>query len=109
MKKIFRRNFFRSFLVISICTGIIIGVLFFIISFFRITHVEVEPSTISVKIDEEQLPANLLFFPSDKAREYLLKEYPGFKDIQFIKQFPHTLKIHIVLREPVAKIENRGN
>jgi cell division protein FtsQ len=98
----------RKPLVRILFGGIFICVLFFFLSLFRINHVEVEPSNLSVVLDPAQLPTNLLLFPTEKIRHLLLSTYPRIKDVQFIKLFPHTLKVRVEERNPIAFIDNQN-
>lgn len=102
MKSFWRKHGIRNFLLIVVGGIVVSGILFFVLSLFKIRHIEVEPSTISVVTDSSQFPSNLLFFPSEKLRTFLLKEYPRIKDVTFTKQFPGTLKINVVIRTPLA-------
>jgi hypothetical protein len=104
MKRVFRRIVVRKILRPVIGGLIVFGLFLFAFSFFRIKHVEVEPSHVSVVIDSSQVPFHLLLFPGEKLRTALLSEYPGLQDVQFIKKYPDTLKIHLLMREPVAYI-----
>ncbi len=102
MKLLWRNHAFKNLLRVVV-GGIVLTIMFFLgISFFKITTIHVEPENISVSLDSTQLPSNLIFFPADKLRNVLLKEYPRVKDAQFTKDFPHTLNIILTLREPVA-------
>ena len=57
---------------------------------------------IHVNVNKEYLPNSLIFFPSAKIRDQLLKDNPILADIQFKKHYPHTLLIIPTLRTPVA-------
>ena len=91
--------------------GLLYGVLFVLISygvylgavqFFSIRKIEVVGKNIQVSVNERLFPRNLLFFPSDKIRAQLLHDNPILADIQFKKEFPHTLLILPTLRTAAA-------
>lgn len=85
----------------------LIGV-FGILSLFQIREIHTEPSHIAVEIDPSQIPMNLLFFPEQKMKTFIVQKYPRVKDVRFVKNYPHRLDIQFTLREPIAFVEHRG-
>ncbi|MCX8009055.1 MAG: hypothetical protein N3A54_05150, partial [Patescibacteria group bacterium] len=71
---------------------------------FQIRHIEIYPSTVAVQIDPHQVPLNLLFFPSNTLKTFLLQTYPSIHDVEFSRQYPGTLRIKLNFREPVASV-----
>ncbi len=104
MKKLWRNYSIRKGFVVLTIGILLVALSFSFVSLFTITHIDVYPSTISMSIDPSQFPSNLLFFPTDRLRTFLLKEYPRIQDVQFKKVFPHTLQVQFTPRTPVAII-----
>jgi cell division septal protein FtsQ len=99
---VYRNTFIRTtvfFVSISIFSFI---AYWFIRTFFVIQTIEISGDGISVIVDEKKISKNLLFFPTDKIREDILKENQLLEDVIFRKKFPHTLVIAPVLRHPFA-------
>lgn len=72
---------------------------------FKIRSIEVVGSGISIVLDRNKFPDNLLFFPVAKMREELLTDNQLLEDIQFTKRYPDTLIIKPILRKPIAVLE----
>src|SRR3989344_3752089 len=89
------RNFSRWFvglLVLAVTTGI----LFMVTSkFFAIREVSIIGDRVDLVIDERLFVKNLLFFPTSRVRENLLKENILLKNITITKKLPHTLIIDV--------------
>lgn len=71
---------------------------------FSITAIKVLGSNIQVIVDSKRLPNSLLFFPSARIRSELLAANPALVDIEFMKEYPHTLVIKPTLRTPAATL-----
>ena len=102
------RNFSRWFvglLVLAVTTGI----LFMVTSkFFAIREVSIIGDRVDLVIDERLFVKNLLFFPTSRVRENLLKENILLKNITITKKLPHTLIIDVKLRRPIARLARGG-
>ncbi len=85
----------------------LIGV-FGVLSLFQIREIHTEPSHVTVEIDPSQIPMNLLFFPEQKMKTFIVQKYPRVKNVRFIKRYPHRLIIQFTLREPIAFLEYAG-
>lgn len=90
----------------SIGLGIIliITVVFYriVTTTFAIQTVEVIGSGVEVSLDEAKLTKNLLLFPAQKTRGWLLHDNPLLRDVVIRKKYPHTLIIEPVKRNAIA-------
>ncbi len=100
-----RRTFGRAvaltLLVLASGCGAYIG----LSHLFAITSIEVIGDGFTVHIDADRIPNNLLFFPSKTLRAQVLADNPLLADVQFVKRFPHTLRIIPVVRLPCARLD----
>jgi len=69
-----------------------------------IRRIELVGSNLKIELNEQKFPSNLLFFPEDKIKRELLREYPLLSDVDFDRIFPFTLKLTIYSRVPQAKL-----
>lgn len=106
---IFRRKFARIIIVSIIVIFPSIALALGVKSFYALTVIRIEGNGIRAIIDEKRVPKNLLFFPSDKFREEILKNNPLLSDVRFIKRYPHELAIVPVPRISyvILRSENR--
>jgi hypothetical protein len=74
------------------------------ITMFTIDNIVVVGNNIQVQVDEGKLPKTLLVFPAAKLRAQLLKDNPILADVQFQKEYPHTLVIIPTLRSAVVRL-----
>lgn len=99
-----RRKFGR---IILVCFSILLVSIFFyllVTRMFLIQTIEVVGQNVTVVVDNNKIPKNLLFFPSERIRSEILRDNPLLSDIQFEKNYPHTLKIKAILRSPFARL-----
>ena len=73
---------------------------------FSIQVVEVIGEDVRVIVDEKKISKNLLFFPSDKLREDILRDNPLLLDVRFKKLYPHTLQIIPTPRVPFIRLQS---
>ena len=104
MKFIRRKKIGRIIFAILIVIGITIGLWIAVRDLFQITHVEVIGAQIDVRIDQEKMNKNLLFFPTQKIRTQLLSQNPLVENIEIQKKFPHTIRIIVTSRMPIARV-----
>ena len=93
--------FFVFFL--CICVGLTLSILYG----FKIQNIYIEGEYVTFDIDQSKITRNLLFFPSEKVRQMLLKESPLVKNIQIQKIYPSTLKFIVTKRSPRARLVTR--
>lgn len=74
----------------------------FSIQLFTVKKIVVSGTGITVKIDEEKLPKNLLFFPVEKIEKEIKSHNPQLEDVRISKVFPSTLHILVTLGVAVA-------
>ncbi|MDO8451477.1 MAG: FtsQ-type POTRA domain-containing protein [bacterium] len=99
---LFRRS---RLMVLGLLTiAVISGISWGIENSFQITHIEVRGSGVSLEIQEERFPDNLLFFPSSSISEDILKDNPLLESVSIQKKFPHTLIITATERRPIARL-----
>ena len=108
MKRWLFRLKYRFFLILILCIGGIVFFISFLFSLFEIKKIIVEPSTISVLVDKNQIPTNLLLFPTDRVRSELLAQYPEIGTITIIKELPHTIRFFITKKEAVSQVSYKG-
>ena len=102
----FRRRFGKGILlaVIILLVSIILARLVY--QLFSIQVIEVDGSNVRVLIDQNKIPKNLLFFPSEKMRSDIVANNLLLTDVHFIKRYPHTLIIVPVPRTPYIRVDN---
>ncbi|MEK7065554.1 MAG: hypothetical protein AAB961_01050 [Patescibacteria group bacterium] len=71
---------------------------------FALENIEVAGDGLGVAVNEEKISGNLLFFPSEKVKEDILRDNPILGSLELKKKFPHTLIIVAKRREPIAII-----
>lgn len=93
------------FCIVSIFLIIIfVGILYAIRYGFEIERIEFVGEGMQAEFNEKLVTGNMIFFPSEKIRQEVLREYPQLKDIVITKKFPHTITIVPVLRSPFATL-----
>lgn len=75
---------------------------------FQIKKIEVAGNGVNVIVDQNRIPKNLLFFPTEKLREQILKDNPLIAQVTFGKKLPHTLIIVAAMRIPIAQLNSLG-
>lgn len=75
---------------------------------FIIRSIEVVGAGVGISVDPEKMPRNLLFFPVERVKNDLLRDYPTIAMITMKKKYPGTLIIMATLRVPKA-IVSTGN
>lgn len=81
------------------------GITYFVSArLFTIQTIEVVGNGVSVAIDQERLPKNLLFFPSDAIVKDILADNQLVEGVEIRKKFPHTLIIIARGRQAIARI-----
>jgi len=96
----------KRFFIIFFLSAILLGFLYYVVSFFTIKHILVEGTQVQVTIDERTFPNAMLFFPAKAVEKELLEYYPQFQNITITKHYPSTLLIHFYPRIPVARLVN---
>lgn len=71
---------------------------------FTIRNVEVVGEGVRVSVDPEKMPRNLLFFPVERLKNELLRDYPLIAEMNITKKYPGTLVISATLRAPKALV-----
>lgn len=71
---------------------------------FTIRNVFVSGEGISISVDPEKMPRNILFFPTERLKKELLRDYPLIADVSITKKYPGTLVINASLRTPRALV-----
>lgn len=71
---------------------------------FTIRSVEVVGESVRVSVDPEKMPRNLLFFPVERLKNELLRDYPLIAEMNITKKYPGTLIISATLRAPKALV-----
>lgn len=69
---------------------------------FTVRSIEVVGEGVRISIDPEKMPRNLLFFPVERVKNDLLRDYPTIASITIKKKYPGTLVIMATLRVPKA-------
>ncbi len=92
-------RFFTTLILLFIIFG---GILYAIRYGFEVKRIEFIAEGMEVKFNERLITGNIIFFPSERIRNTLLREYPQLKDVVIRKQFPHTIVIIPVLRNATA-------
>ena len=85
-------------LLFSVCGTLMYGIRYG----FTVDRIEFLGSGMNAEINDRLITGNIIFFPSEKLRRDLLKEYPQLKDVIITKKFPHTITIMPILRQPFA-------
>lgn len=103
-----RNPFFRKFgpTIVLLAVGVLgsLGLYLASDTLFAIENIEVAGDFVEVVVNEDRLPKNLLFFPTDKLRQDLLLDNPLLSTLEFKKKFPHTLVIIATRKSPIARI-----
>ena len=88
----------------SVFLGLVIfgGILSIIFYGFTVTHIEFIGDGMVAEFNEKRITGNTIFFPSEKVKKELLREYPQLSDVIIQKKFPHTIVIKPILRKPFA-------
>ena len=76
---------------------------------FTIRSIEVVGEGVRVSIDPEKIPRNLLFFPVERVKNDLLRDYPTIESVNIKKKYPGTLVIITTLRTPKAIVHTENN
>lgn len=69
---------------------------------FIVRSIEVVGAGVDISVDPEKMPRNLLFFPVERVKDDLLRDYPTIASITMKKKYPGTLIIMVTLRVPKA-------
>lgn len=69
---------------------------------FTIRSIEVVGEGVRISVDPEKLPRNLLFFPVERVKNDILRDYPTIASMSMKKKYPGTLVINATLRVPRA-------
>mgnify|MGYP001562424577 CR=1 FL=1 len=107
MHKIAENKALKTLLFFVLFFCISIGVTLSLLNGFRIQNIYIEGEHVSFDIDQSKITRNLLFFPSEKVRQMLLKESPLVKDIQIRKIYPSSIKFIVIQRIPKARLVTR--
>lgn len=75
---------------------------------FTIQNIVVDAPLMSIELDKKRFGKNLLFLPTAKLREELLKNYSLLSDVRFEKKYPGTLIVHLIRRETFAVLVSEG-
>lgn len=100
---VFGRKFGTLIILIAVTVFASVTAYWVIIKTCSISKIEVVGNGIQVIVDQKKVPKNLLFFPSDQIKKEILSNNPALADVEFRKNFPHTLIIKATLRTPVAR------
>lgn len=98
------RKYGKRILLIIVAIFFSVSSALFINQQFSIEHVEIIGQGVNIAIDENKLPKNLLFFPTESVAGSILTENTLIEQVQIEKKYPHTLVIHISPRTPFANI-----
>jgi cell division septal protein FtsQ len=106
LKRLFLQLYFtlKKLRGLIILAGIVIFLTALIMNMTTIRHIEAKGLDAIITIDTNMLPNNLLFFPSERVKQLLLKEYPFVRDVTIEKKYPDTLVLHFEPRKPIARI-----
>lgn len=69
---------------------------------FTIRSIEVVGEGVHISVDPEKMPRNLLFFPVERVKNDLLRDYPTIASITIKKKYPGTLVVTATVRVPKA-------
>jgi cell division septal protein FtsQ len=94
----------RSIVGGILCITLFGGILYTVLYKFDVRQIEFESDGMEITVNERLITGNVLFFPADKVRQDLLREYPQLKDVLIQKKFPHTILIKPMLRKPYARL-----
>ncbi len=78
----------------------------FLLRMFSLRNIEVAGEGLGVRIDPRKISTNLLFFPTKTLEEEILREYPLLGKVRIEKVYPHTLRISMIPRIPLAVVKN---
>jgi len=92
-------RFFIAAIIIVILTAVI---LYTIMYGFEVKRIEFLGEGMNAQINEQLITGNIIFFPSEKIRQELLRTYPILQDVLIKKKFPHTIIVEPILRRPFA-------
>ncbi len=101
----------RTLRIVATVVGslaLVSAIAFAFVRVFSISRVEVDGQGMSIELDKAKLGENLLFVPTDRLRHDLLAAYPLLGAVRFEKQYPGTLIIHLIKRQPFALLVSRG-
>ena len=94
------------FLVTGIIFVSIFGGIWYTLNYgFDVERIEFLGEGMQVEFNQRLITGNIIFFPSEKVKHDLLKEYPQLQDVMIRKNFPHTITIIPVLRKPFAVLQ----
>lgn len=102
----FRRKFGKIIVFIIIVIMLTAAMARLGYQFFSIQTIQVVGSNVRAVVDQQKIPKNLLFFPSDKFRSEILATNLLLSDVRFVKLYPHTLIIIPVPRVPFARVRS---
>jgi hypothetical protein len=105
---LFRRRFGKLFIAVLIIFACSISVFYITNRIFTIRYIEIAGNDVQVIVDEKRLSKNLLFFPSEKFRNEIIKSNPVLQDVRFEKKYPHTLRIIPVIRTPFVRLQTEN-
>lgn len=80
------------------------GILYTLLYGFNVERIEFQGEGMQAEFNDRLISGNSIFFPSAKVKQDLLHQYPQLKDVIITKQFPHTIVIKPVLRQPFAQL-----
>ncbi|HCM82904.1 MAG: hypothetical protein UW22_C0006G0039 [Candidatus Gottesmanbacteria bacterium GW2011_GWB1_44_11c] len=92
----------RFFITLVLLVIIFGGIVYTIRYGFEVQRIEFLGEGMDIQLNGRMISGNMIFFPSQKIRQDLLREYPQLKDVSIRKQFPHTITIIPILRTPFA-------
>ncbi|MCJ7826141.1 FtsQ-type POTRA domain-containing protein, partial [Patescibacteria group bacterium] len=92
-------RFFIAAIIVLIVTAVI---LYTIMYGFEVKRIEFLGEGMKAEINDQLITGNIIFFPSEKIRQELLRTYPILQDVVIRKKFPHTITIAPILRQPFA-------
>lgn len=107
MREVNRRRlsrYLRLMLGIAVIGAAAVVTSWFLMQFLAIRRVEVIGADISVVIDPQRFPQNLLFFPTEKFTQELVRQYPLLSQVRVEKKWPSSLVLRLTLREPRARL-----
>jgi len=95
----------RFLVTIILCFILFGGICYVLIYEFDVEQIEFLGEGMQVEFNQRLITGNIIFFPSEKVKQDLLKEYPQLQDVVIRKNFPHTITIIPILRKPFAVLQ----
>lgn len=103
------RHTVRTVAVIVGSLIVIAGIAYGIVRAFTLQTIVVDGQGISLEIDRSKLGNNLVFLQTSRLTRDILSNYPMLDRVEFEKKLPGTLIVHLVRRQPIARLRSGNN